>query len=503
MAESGVFRGIKVYDDLAREKRDFIPLEGNKVRMYVCGVTVYDTCHLGHARAYVTFDVIRRYLEYRGYDVTHVQNFTDVDDKIIRRAREENVSEAEIAERYIRDYFEVMDALHVRRAAHYPRATDHVPDMIETIAALVGKGHAYAADGNVFFSVGSFPGYGRLSRAATDGDPGAQAPEETTEGKRDPHDFALWKAAKPGEPFWLSPWGEGRPGWHIECSVMAMKHLGGATLDIHGGGRDLLFPHHENEIAQSESATGRKFANFWVHNGFVQMNREKMSKSLGNIVSVRELLEKHSPDAIRLMLLKAHYRMPLNFSLESLEDAREGLERFRAFFDAYDAILNCRQEFKPGAHPEKCEYEPGRQSIDVAMSDAEDGFVGAMNDDFNTPEALAALYGLVRAGNAFAADVTASARGACCELIRTTLRQVKNRVIELGNVLGLFEEDTAARFDGCRRLMEDLIEAFISVRRFAREKKDWETADRIRGELERLGVIVEDRPAGASWRLRR
>lgn len=506
MDEAGVFRGIRVYDDLARAKRDFVPVDGNRVRMYVCGVTVYDDCHMGHARTYVTFDVIRRYLEYRGYEVSHIQNFTDVDDKIIRRAIEEGTTEGELAERFIGEYFKVMDALHVKRATAYPRATDAVPEMIEMIEKLVRKGHAYESGGDVFFNVESFSRYGELS-----GTHGVEPHENASEAnrnlegggkKREPRDFALWKGAKEGEPFWASPWGPGRPGWHIECSAMARRHLG-ETIDIHGGGHDLLFPHHENEIAQSEAYTGKKFANYWVHSGFVQIDGEKMAKSVGNIVPLKEMVEKYSADAVRLCFLRSHYRMPLNFSDELLDDARAGAERFRAFFDGVDSALAQRREFKPGEHPERCEYEGNREDIGAAMEAAEVKFVEAMNNDFNTPEALAAMYELVRAGNAFADEVGGGSRGACCELIRAALRRAKNKVLELGNVLGMFEPDVVAGADVCRVMLDGLVNSMLLVRKRAREGENWEISDMIRDELEKLGIGVEDRPGGTTWRLKK
>ena len=500
IASEGMFRGIKIYDDLTRTKRDFVPLDGNQVKMYVCGVTVCDSCHAGYARPYITFDVIRRYLEYRGYKVTHIQNFTDVDDNIIRRANEQNCTIAEIAEQYINEYFQVMDALHIKRANLYPRATEHIQDMIEIISTLTDKGYAYAADGNVFFDIDHFPRYGVLSNIGKDDR--EEPKEEIIEGKRNRSDFTLWQKAKPGEPFWDSPWGQGRPGWHIECSAMIHKHLG-ATIDIHGGRQDHLFPHHENEIAQSEAFTGKNLANFWVHNGILQIDQDMMLESNGNLFLIKNLLEKYSADTIRMFSLRAHYRMPLNLSIELLDNAREALDRFLAFFNTYDTILECHQELAPITEQEKCTYEPEKETLEQAMAEAERNFINAMDDDFNTPEALASLYGLVRAGNSFAAKMISTRRGACCELIRNSLRRVKGMVLELGNVLGLFEEDPSVRFDGCRRMMEDLIDSFLSVRQLAREKRDWNIADRIRTELENLGVMIEDHPSGTSWRIKR
>ncbi|MEW6200808.1 MAG: cysteine--tRNA ligase [bacterium] len=496
----GIFRGIKLYDDFTRTKRDFMPLEGNRVKMYVCGVTVYDSCHLGHARSYITFDVIRRYLEYRGYEVTHIQNFTDIDDKIIRRANEQNRTTSELAEQYINEYFQVMDELHIRRATLYPRATEYIEDMIEIISSLINNNYAYAGNGDVFFNIENFPQYGALSNKGKDAL--EEQTEETIEGKRRREDFALWKKAKPGEPYWDSPWGHGRPGWHIECTAMALKQLG-TTVDIHGGGLDLLFPHHENEIAQSEAFTGKKFANFWVHNGILQIDQEKMSKSKGNFFLIKNSLENYSADTLRMFFLNAHYRAPINFSTETLEGAREALDRFHAFFNTFDTILRCPQELQTISEQDMCHYDPEKVILEKAMAEAEQGFQKAMDDDFNTPEALATVYGLVRAGNTFAAKMASSGRGACCELIRNSLRQAKNMVITLGNVLGLFDEDPTVRFDGCRKMMEDLIDSFLTVRRLARDKKDWEIADRIRTELEDLGVTIEDRPLGTTWRIKR
>jgi cysteinyl-tRNA synthetase len=455
---------VRIHNTLTRSKEPLAPLSSGHVRMYVCGVTVYDLCHVGHARSAIVFDVIRRYLAFRGYRVTFVKNFTDVDDKIIRRAQQEGVSADEIAERYIAEYYRDMDAIGVRRADVEPRATEHIPQMIALVERLLAAGVAYPVDGDVYFEVRRFPRYGRLSGKALD-ELLVGARVEVDERKRDPRDFALWKAAKPGEPAWPSPWGPGRPGWHIECSAMAMQYLG-ESFDIHGGGEDLIFPHHECEIAQSEAATGRPFARLWIHNGFVNLGAEKMSKSLGNTLLIREIVKRHHPDALRLWLLGTHYRHPVEFSEERLQEAGRALERFHRLFLDVDAL-------SAGPAPTPPE--------DLAPFGAR--FLAAMDDDFNTPQALAALFDLRTALNERLERAGEPAARAAVAAGAAELRR-------LAAALGLFEVGRPA--SGAPPEVERLLEE----RAEARRRRDWARADALREEIFRRGWTVEDTPAG-------
>jgi cysteinyl-tRNA synthetase len=482
MTETGIDRGIKVTNDLTRRKEPFVPLSGNRVTMYVCGVTVYDECHIGHARAYICFDVIRRYLEYRGYEVFHIQNFTDVDDKIIARANEEGIGFDALAGRNIKSYFEVMDTLGIERASIYPRATEYIGGMIDMIGKLVDGGYAYAAGGDVFFDVSSFRNYGAMSNV--DSSKKRLTDEDAEMGKRNPEDFALWKSAKEGEPAWESPWGGGRPGWHIECSAMATA-LAGPTLDIHGGGHDLIFPHHENEIAQSEACTGKQFVRYWLHNGFVEMDREKMSKSLGNVVSVREILKRFGPGALRMFFLGAHYKMPVTYSEERLDEAAKALARFETFF-ARIADLK-RRETNEAAGGAALEY---RESVKKAA----DAFAAAMDDDFNTPAAAAELFTLARNGNTLIAGIESRSGAAAGDV--EILEEAREKILELGGILGLFGERTG----GGKGEVKGLVELLLSIRNEARARKDFAMSDRIRDELSNLGFVIEDGPSGTTWR---
>ncbi len=474
---------LKIYNTLTRDKAVFRPIEPGKVRMYVCGMTVYDYCHLGHARVMVVFDVVYRYLRELGYQVTYIRNITDIDDKIINRANERGEPFSALTERFIAAMHEDASALGVLPPTDEPRATGHMPEILRMIETLIARGHAYLADnGDVYYAVGSFPGYGRLSGKDPE-DLRAGARVEVGEAKRDPLDFALWKAAKPGEPAWTSPWGDGRPGWHIECSAMSTCALGN-HFDIHGGGADLQFPHHENEIAQSEGATGEPFVNLWMHNGFVRVNEEKMSKSLGNFFTVREILERYRPEEVRYFILTSHYRSPLNYDDESLQAARAALTRL------YTALRGL-----PQVAPS------GREAF-------RERFSAAMDDDFNTPVALAVLFDLVREVNRLRADEegTAAALGAL-------LRQ-------LGGVLGILQSDPDAYFKAQGVMMvptahvsvtahvptmvsglsNDGIEALIAERSEARKGKNWAEADRIRDALTAAGVVLEDGAQGTVWR---
>ena len=456
---------LRIYNDLHNQKEVFQPIEPGKVRMYVCGMTVYDYCHLGHARMIVVFDVVYRYLKARGYDVTYVRNITDIDDKIIQRANERGEPFTELTQRFIDAMHEDLAALGVQDPTMEPRATEHIDEILEMIQKLIDNDHAYVTDsGDVYYSVTSFPEYGKLSGKSIE-DLQAGARVESSEEKRDPLDFALWKAAKPGEPAWDSPWGKGRPGWHIECSAMSTKALGD-TFDIHGGGADLTFPHHENEIAQSEGATCHHFVNYWMHNGFVRVNDEKMSKSLGNFFTIREIMQHYRPEEIRYFILTSHYRSPLNYDEEHLINARQALNRF------YTALRGLP------------EAEPGDAGQWL------DAFNEAMDDDFNTPEALAAMFELVREINkAREQDQRKAARMAA------TLKQ-------MGAVLGILQDDPEQWLRGGAEggLSDEEIETLIQQRLDARQEKNWAEADRIRDELKEKGVILEDGAGGTTWR---
>jgi len=437
---------------------------GDEVKMYVCGVTPYDDCHIGHAMSYIIFDVIRRYLQFSGYKVKYVQNITDIDDKIIGRANQLGITTHELARRLTGSYFEDMDALNIARADIYPKATEEIPRIIEVIQGLVDGGYAYPAQGSVYFRVRSIPDYGKLSHRSLESMIAAECAVGGEE-KEHPMDFALWKAAKPGEPSWQSPWGQGRPGWHIECSAMSLKYLG-STLDIHGGGQDLVFPHHENEIAQSESFTGIKpFVKYWLHNGLLQLGKEKMSKSLGNLITIKEALEKYSSEAIRIFVLSSHYRSPLTYSEEALEAAARGAERLR------QAV---RSGFREKENAEEINPEPYQNQ-----------FIEAMDDDFNTAQALATIFDLAREVN------RADERGENTVKARAMLT-------ELTNVLGLTLQLPSKPLD-----IQDFIQLLISTRNQLREAKQFQLADSLRAKLGELGIVLEDTPKGTVWKPKR
>jgi cysteinyl-tRNA synthetase len=434
--------------------------------MYVCGVTPYAECHLGHAMSYIVFDVVRRYLEFRGYKVKHVQNFTDIDDKIINRAQQLSIPPGEVAERFIAQYFADMDTLNIKRAHVYPRATEEIPKITEVIQGLIDKGYAYEARGDVYFRVSSDLDYGKLSHQSLDSLQAGARVEVGIE-KEHPLDFALWKATKPGEPWWESPWGRGRPGWHIECSAMSLRHLG-ETVDIHGGGQDLIFPHHENEIAQSESFTEiTPFVRYWMHNGLVQLEGEKMSKSLGVLVTIKQTLERFSPDTIRLFVLSSHYRSPISFSEEGLKAAEKGMERLR------------QSGFADGQHATA--EETG--TIDTGVFRQK--FIDAMDEDFNSAQALAVLFDLAREIN------RAVSQGVGVQKAQQMLR-------ELGHVLGFTFEEREIRL-----VADPFIELLISIRADLRKEKQWQLADEIRFRLNELGVVLEDVPQGTTWKYER
>ena len=492
---------LTVFNTLGNRKEPFVPLTPEAVRMYVCGVTVYDLCHIGHARANVAFDIIVRYLRHRGYAVTYVRNFTDIDDKILRRAAETGTGYRQVSERYIRAFYEDFDRLGLVRPDAEPRATAHIPEIVALVEELVRAGLAYTVDGDVYYAVKGFREYGKLSgRNVEELLSGARV--EVDERKRDPLDFALWKASKAGEPAWESPWGPGRPGWHIECSAMAMKHLG-ETFDIHGGGKDLVFPHHENEIAQSEGATGKPFARYWIHNGFVNVDSEKMSKSLGNFFTLREVLAKVKPDVLRFFFASSHYRSPIDYSDRSLAEAQAGLDRL---YRVKAKAEGCGAAgIQPSEVPEDGEFAP--------LRDAPARFAEAMDDDFNTAAALGHLFDAVRALNRLSpADPAAEREDAArflagyalldplfgvLGLLRSSAREYFQVVItpETGP-LGI-EGHPPGLAHGPTR---EEIERRIGERKAARARKDFAGADRIRNELEALGILLEDTKAGTTWK---
>jgi cysteinyl-tRNA synthetase len=463
---------LKIYNSLTRQKETFTPIEPGKVRLYVCGMTVYDYCHLGHARVMVVFDMVVRYLRHLGYDVTYVRNVTDIDDKIIRRANDNGEPIAALTERFIAAMHEDERALGVLPPDVEPRATRAIDDMLDMIRTLIDRGYAYVGgNGDVFYAVAKFENYGQLSGKNLE-DLRAGERVDVDEAKRDPLDFVLWKMAKPGEPYWESPWGRGRPGWHIECSAMSTRCLG-HHFDIHGGGMDLQFPHHENEIAQSEGATGEKFVNLWMHNGFVRVNEEKMSKSLGNFFTVREILARYRPEVVRFFILNSHYRSPLNYCDENLDEANAALTRL------YTAL---RGLSLPPLPVGEGRGEGFRARFDEAMS-----------DDFNTAEAVAVLFELAREVNRARSTNPEEAAGLAAVLK------------ELGGILGLLQADPEEFLKGAASAAEeglsaDAIETLIQQRLDARKNKNWAEADRIRNELKEQGVVLEDGPGGTTWR---
>ena len=456
-----------IYNTMTRKKELFVPLQEGKVSMYACGPTVYNFFHIGNARPFIVFDTLRRYLEYRGYKVTFVQNFTDIDDKMIRRANEEGITVKELGDRFIKEYYADADALGVKRATVNPRATEHIQDIIDLVQTLVEKGHAYPTpNGDVYFSVRSWPGYGKLSGQNIDDlENGARV--DPTEEKQDPLDFALWKGQKPGEPAWPSPWGMGRPGWHIECSAMSMSILG-QSFDIHGGGQDLIFPHHENEIAQSEAATGKPFAHYWMHNGFINVDNQKMSKSLGNFFTVRDIAKEYDLDVVRLFMLSVQYRNPINFSRDLIQQAAVALQRLRTALD--------RLKEAPVAE------EPAED--EQAFLDSLEGyrarFNEAMDDDLNTADALGVLFDLARAANTFVS----------VPRTKSAVEAVTKTYTELMDVLGLMPRKTGEEFPA-------EVLALLDERQEARKAKNYARADEIRDQLKALGYAIEDSRQGA------
>jgi len=485
---------VKIFNTITGKKEDFIPIVKNRVGMYACGVTVYDYCHIGHARSAVVFDVISRYFKYRGFDVKYVRNFTDIDDKIIKRANEEGSSWDSVAKKYIDEYYTDMDRLGIARADVEPKATDHIKEMIDVIIALIEKGYAYeVSEGenkSVYFSVDKFPEYGKLSNKEQK-ELLAGARVDVDERKKSPVDFALWKASKEGEPWWDSPWGKGRPGWHIECTAMVIKHLG-ESIDIHGGGADLIFPHHENEIAQSEAYTGKPFAKYWVHNGFITIDKEKMSKSLGNFFTIREILDKYDAEAIRLFILSSHYRSPIEFSQEQLHDAESSLDRYYSTISRIDDFLS---------HAPEAAKKIQTAELEAVVDKFTDRFQEAMDDDFNTALAIGHIFELVREVNKFL-DSKPSGQDS-----KALIRRTKEIFQIASNILNLFNRTSAEWNLALLKskkipLTEADIEQKIMDRQTARQNKDWATADAIRKELEEKGIILEDKKDRTDWKVK-
>lgn len=459
-----------LYNTLTRKKEEFVPITPGKVAMYVCGPTVYNYFHIGNARPFMMFDILRRYLEYRGMEVTYVQNFTDVDDKIINRANADGVDSLEISEKYIEEYFKDADALGIKRATVHPKVTDTIPEIIAFIEVLVSKGYAYESAGDVYFDTSRFKTYGQLSKQSIE-DLDAGSRVEVSELKRNPVDFALWKACKPGEPFWESPWGKGRPGWHIECSVMSTKYLG-ETIDIHAGGADLVFPHHENEIAQSEAYSGKPYVHYWIHNGYINIDNEKMSKSKGNFFTVRDILNDYEPEVVRFFMIQAQYRSPVNFSRELIEAAANGLDRL------YNLKENLNHRKTSALNLDLSEAEG---MLLKELDQFKDKYIAAMEDDLNTADAVAAIFELARAINIHLKD----------ERSEAYLDGAGALLMELCGVMGILTREKDS--------LDSQIEALIQARQEARATKNWAESDRIRDLLKAQGITLEDTPQGVKW----
>jgi cysteinyl-tRNA synthetase len=482
---------MKIYNTLTGVKEEFIPLIPHKVKIYACGVTVYDHCHIGHARNTVVFDVIRKYLKYKGFDVKYVRNFTDIDDKIINRAKQENITWDVVAKKYTNEYYRDMERLGVGKADVEPKATEHIEEIIDIVKGLIDKGYAYKVDGNVYFEVDKFPGYGKLSKRNRD-EMIAGARVEVDERKKNPMDFALWKKSKEGEPSWESPWGSGRPGWHIECTAMSIKHLG-ESFDIHGGGADLIFPHHENEIAQSEAFTGKPFARYWVHNGFITIDKEKMSKSLGNFFTLEEVLDKFDPEVVRFFLLSTHYRSPIEFSDEQLREAESSIDRYYSTVVRINDFL-LKKELKEG-------FLNAGNFFEGLILSFKKKFEKAMDDDFNTALALGHIFELIREANRFLDNKPSGLKDG--ELLLKT----RELLYEAGNILNIFSRTPDEWYGSLMKIRKvelsekDILEK-IKERRDARQRKDWHLADTIRKELEEKGVILEDKKDRTDWKVK-
>lgn len=463
---------MRFYNTLTRRKDEFVPIEKNKVKMYSCGPTVYNYFHIGNARPFIIFDTLRTYLEYRGYEVTFVQNFTDVDDKIINRANEEGISPLEVADKYIKEYFIDADGLGIRRATVHPRVTECIEDIIEFIKELIEKGHAYEIDGDVYYDTKSFDGYGKLSRQNME-ELNAGVRIDVDDRKKSPSDFALWKKKKEGEIGWISPWGEGRPGWHIECSVMSRKYLGD-TIDIHSGGQDLTFPHHENEIAQSEGRSGKEFAHYWLHNGYININNQKMSKSLNNFFTIREISEEIDLEIVRFFLLSAQYRNPVNFSQDLLDAAKAGMERLYNTKHKVEFLLEQAQGMINEDEKESMSKLPSYRDL----------FIEAMDDDLNTADGISAIFELSKFINTTVSEKSS----------KEYLQECLNIFCELTNVLNIIQKKKADGLD------EDKINELIELRNLAKKEKNFAEADRIRGQLHDMGIEVLDTRQGTTWK---
>lgn len=461
---------IKIYNTLTQKKENFVPLEEGKVKMYVCGPTVYNYIHIGNARPAIVFDTVRRYLEYRGYEVTYVSNFTDVDDKLLNAAKQTGTDMFTLAERFIKAYMDDIRALGCKKATFHPRVTENMDEIIAFIEDLISKGFAYEADGDVYFKTRKFSEYGKLSHQSID-DLKLGARIEIGEKKEDPLDFALWKKAKPGEVYWESPWGKGRPGWHIECSAMAKKYLG-ETIDIHAGGQDLAFPHHENEIAQTESLTEKPFANYWMHNGYININSEKMSKSIGNVILVKDMLQQHDPQVFRFFMLSVHYRHPINYSDELMNDAKAGWNRLKTAYEN----LHYRREDASASLTNHAERLAEIKKLKVR-------FIEEMDDDFNTANAITVLFDLAKSANLYLRED---------EVSKEVIDHYIKTFDELFGVLGLnpVEEE----------ILDEEIERLIEERNEARKRRDFATADKIRDQLQKMNIILEDTPQGTRWK---
>lgn len=464
---------MKIYNTLTRQKQEFVPIDKNEVKMYSCGPTVYDYFHIGNARPFIIFDTMRRYLEYSGYNVKFVQNFTDIDDKMIKRANEEGITVKELGERFIDEYYKDAQAIGIHKATIHPKATENIDAIINVIKRLEEKGYAYNVDGNVYFATKKFEEYGKLSKQPLE-DLEAGARIDVNENKKDVMDFALWKKQKEGEPAWESPWGMGRPGWHIECSAMVNKFLG-ETIDIHSGGQDLIFPHHENEVAQSECANGKPFANYWMHNGYININNQKMSKSLGNFFTVRDILKKYDGEVVRFFMLSAHYRNPINFSDTLMEQAKSAVERVYTCIDNLEFLLK---------NSEDRELTEAEKEYSAKLDEYKAKFIAAMDDDLNTADAIAAIFDIVYASNTDLSNENKNAES----VVQKTL----DLIHELGNVLGLFQKSNEKSIDA-------EVEELIEKRNKARAEKDWATADAIRDKLKEMNIVLKDTPMGVKW----
>jgi len=483
---------MKIYNTLTGKKEEFIPLIPDSVGMYACGVTVYDHCHIGHARSAIVFDVIRRYLKYKGFNVKYVRNFTDIDDKIIKRAQQEGITWDKVAAKYTAEYYKDMEMLGVGNADVEPKATEHISEMMSIVSTLMEKGYAYEAKGSVYFSVEAFNEYGKLSKRDRE-DMIAGARVEVDASKRNPLDFALWKKSKEGEPYWKSPWGLGRPGWHIECTAMAVKHLG-ESFDIHGGGADLLFPHHENEIAQSEAFTGKPFATYWVHNGFITIDKEKMSKSLGNFFTIKEVLDKFDPEVLRFFVLSTHYRSPIEFSDEQLREAESSVDRY------YTTVIRIH-DFPEQNMEERDDFSKAGKFFSEIIRVFKEKFESALDDDFNTALALGHVFELIKETNRFLDKNPYGSKD------KELISKARALLSMAGNVLNLFMRTPYAWNLSLMKIKkiefsEQQILEKIKERQDARQQKDWKQADMIRQELEEKGIILEDKKDRTEWKIK-